>query len=79
MGSSAFDLLIVPVLLGTFGGFVVGAGILALTNAAIALFGVLDRSIQSFKASPRPARVSNCRVSRPVVRGDGLIGSDSSL
>jgi hypothetical protein len=74
MSSSAFDLLLVPVLLGMLGGFVAGAGILALTNAAVALFGGLGRAIQSVKASPRPARVSHCRVPRPVVRGDGSIG-----
>jgi hypothetical protein len=69
MGTSAFELLIVPVVLGTLWGLAAGAAFLALMNAAEAVFALLSRAIRLFKASHRPARVSRHPAPRPVARG----------
>jgi hypothetical protein len=74
MGKSAFEVLIVPVFLGTLQGFAAGAAILAVMNGAEALFGLLGRAIRSFKASHRPALVTWHRVHRPAARGVRSIG-----
>ena len=74
MGMSAFEILIVPVLWGTLGGFVAGAAILVLMNAAEALVGLPGRASRSRKTVPRPARDSPRRAHRAVARGVGSIG-----
>jgi hypothetical protein len=68
MSTSAFELLVVPVFIGTLQGFVAGAAILAVMNGAEALFGLVGRAIRSFKANHRAAPVTWHRVHRPAAR-----------
>ena len=56
MSASAFEALVVPVVLGTLGGCLVGAAILTVMNLAEALVGRLCRTIRSFQAASGPSR-----------------------
>jgi hypothetical protein len=68
MGSSAFDIILVPVLWGTFLGIVAGMAILGVMNAVEALVDWLCRTARSIEAARRAARVAPRRSYRPVVR-----------
>jgi hypothetical protein len=69
MGTSAFEILFVPVLWGTFVGIVAGAVLLALMNAVEALVGRLRRPARPLPELSRTARVASRRARRSVVRG----------
>jgi uncharacterized membrane protein YesL len=68
MNSSAFDVILMPVLWGTFWGIVAGMAILGVMNAVEALFVWLRRMAQSIQAVRRAARATPRRTYRPVVR-----------
>jgi hypothetical protein len=68
MGSSAFEIVFVPVLLGTFYGIVGGIAIHAVMNAVEALIDWLGRRARSIEAVHRAARVAPRRTYRPAVR-----------
>jgi hypothetical protein len=68
MGSSAFEIILVPVLCGTFLGIVAGMAILAAMNAVEALVDWLGRRARSIEAVHRAARVGPRRTYRPAVR-----------
>jgi hypothetical protein len=68
MGSSAFEIIFVPVLLGTFNGIVAGIAIHAVMNAVEALIDWLGRRARSIEAVHRAARVALRRTYRPAVR-----------
>jgi hypothetical protein len=67
MGSSALEIIFVPVLWGTFCGIVAGMAILAVMNAVEALVDWLGRRARSIEAVPRAARVAPRRTHRPAV------------
>src|SRR5579883_1881206 len=69
MGSSAFEVIFVPVLLGTFQGIVAGTAILTLWNAVVALVGRLGRVARSIEAVHRAARTAPRPVRRPIPHG----------
>jgi hypothetical protein len=68
MGSSAFEIIFVPVLCGTFLGIVAGMAILAVMNAVEALVDWLGLRARSMEAVHRAARIAPQRTYRPVVR-----------
>jgi len=68
MGSSAFEIVLVPVLWGTLCGIVAGMAILAVMNAVEALVGWLGRRARSIEAVHRAARVDRRRTYRPAFR-----------
>ena len=68
MGSSAFEIILVPVLWGTFYGIVAGLAILAVMNAVEALVDWLGRRARSIEAVHRAAPVAPRRTYRPAVR-----------
>ncbi len=68
MGSSAFEVIFVPVLWGTICGIVAGMAILAVMNAVEALVDRLGRRARSIEAVYRAARVAPLRTYRPAVR-----------
>jgi hypothetical protein len=68
MGSSAFDIILVPVFWGTFWGIVAGMAILGVMNAVEALVDWLCRTARSIEAVHRAARLTPRRTYRPVVR-----------
>jgi len=68
MGSSAFEIILVPVLWGTFCGIVAGMAILAVMNAVEALVDRLGRRARSIEAVRPAARVAPRRTYRPAVR-----------
>jgi hypothetical protein len=68
MGSSAFEIILVPVLLGTFYGIVAGTAILVVMNAVEALVEWLGRTARSIKGAHQAARVAPRRTYRPAVR-----------
>ncbi len=74
MGTSAFEVLIVPVFLATLDACIAGAAILSLMNAIEALALRVARRVRSFKAVPQAACDCRRRVHRPIVRGVGSIG-----
>jgi hypothetical protein len=69
MGSSAFEIILVPVLWGTFYGIVAGMAILAVMNAVEALVVWLGRKARSIAAVYRASRVAPRRTHKPAVRG----------
>ncbi|HZW32618.1 MAG TPA: hypothetical protein VFF52_18030 [Isosphaeraceae bacterium] len=75
MGSSAFEVIFVPVLLGTFQGIVAGTAILTLWNAVVALVGRLGRVARSIEAVHRAARTAPRPVRRPIPHGARSLGS----
>jgi len=64
MGSSAFEIILVPVLWGTFCGIVAGMAILAVMNAVEALVEWLGRRARSIETVRRAARVDPRRAHR---------------
>jgi hypothetical protein len=68
MGSSAFEIILVPVLWGTFWGIIAGMAILAVMNAVEALVDWLGRRARSIETVHRTARVPPRRTYRPAVR-----------
>jgi hypothetical protein len=68
MGSSAFEIVLVPVLWATFWGIVAGIAILAVMNVVEALVDWLGHRARSIEAVHRAARVSPRRTYRPAVR-----------
>jgi hypothetical protein len=68
MGSSAFEIILVPVLWGTFYGIVACMAIRAVMNAVEALVNWLGRMARSIEAVRRAARVAPRRTCRPAVR-----------
>jgi hypothetical protein len=77
MGTSAFEVLIVPVFLATLGSCMAGAILLSLMNAVETLAGSIVRTARSLKAARLAARDLRRGVHRPIVRGVGSIGSGS--
>jgi hypothetical protein len=74
MGTSAFDILIVPVFWATLGGYLAGATILIVMNAVAALVGRLGRPSHPPGMALRAARDSRRRDHRAIARGVGSIG-----
>ena len=82
MGSSAFEIILVPVLWGTFQGIAAGTALLILWDALVALVGWLAYAIRSVAAPARAARVAPRRpdagvwerAGRPAVRDGRLWG-----
>ena len=68
MGSSALEIILVPVLCGTFYGIVAGIAILAVMNAFEALVDWLGRKARSIEVASRAARVAPRRTYRCAVR-----------
>jgi hypothetical protein len=68
MGSSAFEIILIPVLWGTFYGIVAGTAILAVMNAVEALVEWLGRRARAIEAVCRTARIAPRRTYRPAVR-----------
>jgi hypothetical protein len=68
MGSSAFDVILVPVVCATFFGIVAGSAVLAVLKAVEALFDWLGRSDRWIEAVRRPARVVRRRTYRAAMR-----------
>ena len=68
MGSSAFEIMFVPVLLGTLYGIVAGTAILAVMNAVEALVDWLGRRARSIETVHRADRVAPRRTYRSGVR-----------
>jgi hypothetical protein len=71
MGTSTFEILIVPVFWATLGSCVAGAAILALLNAVEALAGRMSRMARSPKVASQGACDPRCRVHRTIARGVG--------
>jgi hypothetical protein len=77
MGSSAFEIILVPVLWGTFFGIVAGMAVLAVMNAVEALVDWLGRRAKSIEVVHRASRAAPRRTHRSAVRpglGRGLHG-----
>jgi hypothetical protein len=74
MGTSAFDVLIVPVFLATLGSCVAGAAFLVLMHAMEVLVGRIVRTARSLKAASRTVRISRRRVHQTRACGVGSIG-----
>ena len=68
MGSSAFEVVFVPVLRGMVYGIVAGVAILAMMNAVEALVNRLGRGGRSNEAVHRATRVAPLRTHPPSVR-----------
>jgi hypothetical protein len=68
MGSSAFEIILLPVLWGTFWGIVAGATYLAVMNAVKALVDWLDRKARSIKAAYQADHITPRRTYQPAVR-----------
>jgi hypothetical protein len=68
MGSSAFEIILLPVLWGTFIGIVAGTAILAVMNVVDALVDWLGRRARSIEAVRRAACVAPRQSYRPAVR-----------
>jgi hypothetical protein len=73
MDISAFDTLVVPVLLTTLSSCVLGATILGLTNAIETLVDRALRAARTFKTPQRPASAPHRRLNRRGTRGAGSI------
>jgi hypothetical protein len=74
MGTTAFEILIVPTLWATFDGCLAGIAILVLMNGVAALADRLGRPSQSPDMAPRSAHDSPRRARPPIARGAGSIG-----
>jgi hypothetical protein len=68
MGSSALEIIFVPVLWGTFRGIVAGIAMLAVMNAVEALVDRLGSRGRPIEAVHRATRVAPPRTQRPSVR-----------
>jgi hypothetical protein len=73
MGTSAFEILIVPVIWGTFVGLIAGAAFLSLMNAIEEPVNHLGRLARSARARSQSARDSRRRAHRSA-RRVGSIG-----
>jgi len=73
MGTSAFEILIVPVLWATLGTFLAGAVIRVLIKAVAAVVGRLGHTVRSFKTVLGAARDFLRRAQRPASRGVGSV------
>jgi hypothetical protein len=67
MGTSAFEILIMPVVLGTLGSVALGAAILGAMKTIEALAGGLGRKVRSMKMVSRTARRRVPRTDRAFV------------
>jgi hypothetical protein len=74
MGTSAFEILIVPVFLAALGSSIAGAAILSLMNAIEALAVRVTRGVRFFKAVSRAGCERRRRIHRLIARGVGSIG-----
>lgn len=74
MGTSAFEILIVPVFLATLASCVAGAVILALMKVIESLVDKTVRGPRSSETPPRAASDPRRRVERPTSRTVGSIG-----
>jgi hypothetical protein len=74
MGASALEIIFVPVLLGVFGGIVIGMAMLAVMNAVEALIDRLGRRDRSIEAVHRATCVTPQRSHRPAVHTGRLPG-----
>jgi hypothetical protein len=74
MGTSAFEILFVPILLATLGSLIAGAAILSAIRGIEALVGCLGRSLRAFKTAPRAAKDRAPRTRRALVRRVKSIG-----
>jgi hypothetical protein len=68
MGSSAFEIVFIPVLRGMVYGIVAGIAILAVMNAVEALFDRLGHGRRSIEAVHPANRVAPLRTHPPSVR-----------
>jgi hypothetical protein len=68
MGSSAFEIVFIPVLRGMVYGIVMGMAMLALMNAVEVLFNRLGRRGRSIEAVHRATIVAPRRIHGPAVR-----------
>jgi hypothetical protein len=68
MGSSAFEILFIPVLRGMVYGITAGMAILAAMNAVEALVDRLGRRSRSIEAVHRATCVTPRRTHQPTVR-----------
>jgi hypothetical protein len=68
MGSSAFEIILMPVLWGTFCGIVAGMAILAVMKAVEALVDRLGHWARSFKVVHRATCAAPRRTHRPAMR-----------
>jgi hypothetical protein len=68
MGSSAFEIILVPVLWGTLCGIASGVAIVAVMNAVDTLIDWLGRRARSMEEARRAPLVAQGRASQPVVR-----------
>jgi hypothetical protein len=73
MGTSAFDILFVPICWTTFGSWLAGAAILSLIRAIGALVCHMRRVARSVKAAPTTGRDRPVRVLRRIARGVGSL------
>jgi len=74
VGTSAFEILVVPVLWATVGLILAGALIRGLINAFAAVIGRLRRSPRSHDTIPGAVASSHGRAPRPLARGVASIG-----
>jgi hypothetical protein len=65
MGTSAFEILVVPVFWATFGGYFAGAALLFLMKAVAALLGHPGRPAQ-YPKTPARAMISRPRAARSL-------------
>ena len=68
MGSSAFEIVLIPVLRGMVYGMTAGVAILAVMNAVDALVDRLGRRGRSIEALHRATCVTPRRTHQPAVR-----------
>jgi hypothetical protein len=78
MGTSAFDLLVLPVFIATFGAMVAVAAYLGLMNAAEILIGRWGHMIRMARPRPTVLRVVHIRPElarhRVAIRPTRLVG-----
>jgi hypothetical protein len=68
MEMSAFDLLLVPILWGTFWGIVVGSALQLLMRALESVFEHAGRALRSWKDRPSIVREPRPRLRRLPIR-----------
>jgi hypothetical protein len=73
MGTSAFDILFVPICWATFRSWLAGAAILSLIRVIGALVCHLHRPARSVKAAPTTGRDRPGRALRRITRGVGTL------
>lgn len=74
MRTSAFEILVAPILWATIGTFLAGAVIRVLMNAVAALVDHLRRTVRSFKTVPQADRNRLRPCHGPIAREVGSNG-----